>query len=186
MTNDHERWQPVTGFEGLYDVSSSGRVRNARNLRVLKPKSAGAGYSQVCLGAGNYRYVHRLVADAFHPNPDGLPQVNHLDGDKRNNAAENLEWCSRSANLRHAYNAGLLKTTACMNPRRGAAHHRSRRVCMRSEAGHIRITYGSICEASRETGIDFSSIHGAAHGKFQQAGGWHWEFEPQGETHERP
>jgi hypothetical protein len=174
-------WIAIEGFEGRYEVSDEGLVRNVRSLRVLKPRTAGAGYMQVCLGAGNYSYVHRLVAAAFIPNPDGLPQVNHLDGDKTRNARENLEWCSRSRNLKHAYETGLLDGTACKNPVRGYEHARSRPVRMLSDTGHISITYPSIREASAETGIDQSTIHGAAHGKFKQAGGWRWEFDNQKE-----
>jgi hypothetical protein len=169
-------WIDISGFEGLYQVSPCGSVRNARTLRVLKPKYAGAGYQQVCLGAGNYRYVHRIVAQAFIPNPDALPQVNHLDGVKSNNAATNLEWCSRSGNLKHAYEAGLLDKSACKNPKSGYEHGRSRAVVMSSISGHIQITYPSIRNASAETGVDASSIHGALHGKFKQAGGWRWHF----------
>lgn len=175
-------WKPIDGFDGRYEVSECGLVRNMRTQRVLKPRPAGAGYMQVCLGAGNYSYVHRLVAGAFIPNPEGLPQVNHLDGDKKNNARENLEWCSRSRNLKHAYETGLLDATACKRPIRGYAHSRSRPVRMLSDTGHISITYPSIREASIETGIDQSTIHGAAHGKFKQAGGWRWEFDNTKET----
>lgn len=169
-------WKPIKGFEGKYEVSDDGSVRNAVSHRVLRHKSAGAGYKQVCLGARNYRYVHRLVASAFINNQDSLPQVNHLDGDKANNCAANLEWCSRSMNLRHAYETGLLDSSACKKPLHGARHPRSRAVTMLSDTGHISITYVSISEAAKETGIDFSTIHGTVHGKFKQAGGWCWKF----------
>lgn len=172
-------WKPIEGFEGRYEVSDSGEVRNLKSLRVLSPKRAGAGYLQVCLGAGNYRYVHRLVAQAFVANPQGLPQVNHLDGVKPNNTAENLAWCSASENARHAYATGLLDETACKKPQRGAEHHRARAVVMSSDSGHIQITYHTISSASKETGIDYSTIHGALTGKFKQAGGWRWRFENQ-------
>lgn len=168
-------WIDIKGFEGRYQVSPDGMVRNAKTLRVLKPKKA-KGYLQVSLGAGNYSYIHRLVAQAFIPNPDELPQVNHLDGIKSNNAVTNLEWCSASGNLKHAYETGLLDGTACKNPKSGYEHSRSRAVVMSSESGHIQITYPSIRNAAAETGVDQSSIHGALHGKFKQAGGWRWQF----------
>lgn len=169
-------WMPISGFEGKYEVSLDGQVRNTQTLLVLKHKKAGAGYSQVCLGAGNYRYVHRLVAQAYVSNPHEFTQVNHLDGNKQNNAVENLEWCSPKQNSKHAYDTGLLDGTASKNPKRGAEHPRARSVVMLSDSGHIRITYHTITSASNESGIDYSSIHGALNGKFKQAGGWRWEF----------
>lgn len=168
-------WIDIKGFEGRYQVSPDGMVRNVKTLRILKPKNS-KGYLQVCLGARNYSYIHRLVAQAFIPNPDELPQVNHLDGIKSNNAVTNLEWCSASGNLKHAYECGLLDSTACKNPKSGYEHSRSRAVVMSSESGHIQITYPSIRNAAAETGVDQSSIHGALHGKFKQAGGWRWQF----------
>lgn len=170
-----EIWRAVPGFEGRYEVSNEGRVRNSKH-RVLRPKRAGAGYQMVALGYGKYRYIHRLVATAFLPNPEGKPQVNHIDGDKTNNAVDNLHWCTASENQRHAYATGLLDGTACKKPRKGHDHPRSRQVVMLSDTGHIRITYPSITEASKETGIDYSTIHGVLHGKFKQAGGWRWAF----------
>ncbi|MHB0992648.1 MAG: HNH endonuclease [Burkholderiales bacterium] len=169
-------WLSIPGFEGSYEANRDGEIRNAKSLRILKPKFAGAGYRQVCLGAGSYRYVHRLVALCFLPNPCGFPQVNHLDGDKNNNSAENLEWCNAKENLRHAYITGLLDRTACKNPRRGSDHFKAIPVVMSSETGHIQITYQTISGAAKETGIDYSTIHGALHGKFKQAGGWRWKF----------
>ena len=169
-------WVSTAGFVGKYEVSNDGLVRNAQTLRVLKPRPAGAGYQQVCLGAGNYRYIHRLVAQAFIENPFGLPQVNHMNGDKQNNAASNLEWCSASENARHAYDTGLLDGTICKNPKRGGFHFRARKVVMLSDSGSIKITYHTIKSAANETGIDYSTIHGALHGKFKQAGGWRWQF----------
>lgn len=168
-------WKTIKEFEG-YAVSDSGLVMNTITGKVLKPKRAGKGYQQVCLPGGSYRYIHRLVALAFIANESGLPQVNHLDGNKANNAAANLEWCSATHNMRHAYGTGLLDASACKNPRRGAQHHASRPIRMESETGHIRITFASIREASKEMGIDFSTIHGAVHGKFKQAGGWVFKF----------
>lgn len=168
-------WRVIDGFDG-YAVSDSGLVMNTRTGKALKPKSAGKGYQQVCLPGGSYRYVHRLVAQAFIANEAGLPQVNHLDGNKHNNAAANLEWCSAAQNLKHAYATGLLDGSACKKPVRGARHPASRPVCMESETGHISITFASITAASQEMGIDYSTVHGAVHGKFKQAGGWRFGF----------
>ncbi len=117
---DGEEWVPVQGYEGLYEVSNMGRVRapEKRNivrgrhptpyLRTRKPKVlalTGDKYLTVGLhrdGKCKRVLVHRLVAQHFVPNPDNLPEVNHLDEDKKNNKSTNLEWTTRSGNALHS------------------------------------------------------------------------------------
>lgn len=106
-------WKPIVGYEGLYEVSDSGQVRSLSKLcgrskrdeKELKTFVNSFGYVKVNLfrnSCGKQFSVHRLVAEAFIPNPDNLPQVNHKDGNKQNNTVENLEWCSVSENINHA------------------------------------------------------------------------------------
>lgn len=103
-------WKPITGFEGLYDVSETGCIRNARTLKVLKPNKIGKGYLIVHLkkdGKRYARYVHRLTAEAYVPNPHNHPVVNHDDGNKENCHYTNLIWSTYSENNQHAYDTGL-------------------------------------------------------------------------------
>ncbi|MDF2036578.1 NUMOD4 domain-containing protein [Cytobacillus oceanisediminis] len=109
-----EQWRDIEGYEGIYQVSSNGRVKRVGNgkERILKPSSNNLGYHIVTLSANNQRKtqsVHRLVALHFIPNQENKKTINHVDGDKSNNHVTNLEWNSYSENLKHAYKSGLNK-----------------------------------------------------------------------------
>jgi hypothetical protein len=110
---DNFQWQPVKGYEGLYEISPIGiRSLRKKNKPLLKLTVSRSGYYQVRLKKNKQAlrfYFHRLIALAFIPNPLGKPQVNHLDGDKLNNSLENLQWCTKSENAKHAYEMGLCK-----------------------------------------------------------------------------
>lgn len=96
-----EIWRPIEGYEGLYEVSSYGRIRSLMKSIILRPKKEPSGYLRCNLYLNkNMKTVsiHRLVAQAFIPNPDNLPQVNHMDEDKTNNRVDNLEWCDSKYN----------------------------------------------------------------------------------------
>lgn len=119
-------WRPVRGFEGEYLVSDSGDIKSVtRNVpnkanritvkeRILKPWIDNWGYMNVCLfknGKGTCKKVHRLIAEAFI-SPYHGEQVNHKDGNKLNNSIDNLEWCTGSENMHHAYHNGLHSSTS--------------------------------------------------------------------------
>lgn len=104
-------WKPIPGFEGLYDISDHGCVRNARNMNLLKLQNSGNGYYkvQLCRNGVVFReWVHRLVAKAFVPNPCNFRVVDHVDGNKKNNHANNLEWVTRKENTRRAFQMGMI------------------------------------------------------------------------------
>ena len=96
---------------GAYTLYEDGRVYNQTRGKFLKGTSVTKTNRYVKIHVDKFRPLHRLVAEHFVPNPLGLPQVNHIDGNRLNNAASNLEWCSASGNVRHAY-AKKLKTNA--------------------------------------------------------------------------
>ena len=101
-------WVAVPGFEDYYEVSSDGDLRSLGSGRVLAKNSMGAGYVKADLwkdGGRMQTSVHRIVASAFVPRPDGCDEVNHKNGNKTDNRASNLEWVTRSDNVNHAYYA---------------------------------------------------------------------------------
>lgn len=96
-----EYWKPVIGYEGFYEVSSLGRVRNRKGKVLKSDLRLKTGYRYVVLCVDKKKFhanIHRLVAKAFIPNPDGLPIINHINEDRADNRVENLEWCDRSYN----------------------------------------------------------------------------------------
>ena len=126
-----EVWKPVKGYEELYEVSDMGNVKALRRTvnsgkchrtweeHFIKFAVDGSGYFRTNLakdGVNKTVKVHRLVAEAFIPNPLNLPEVNHIDGNKQNNCVENLEWCSHSENLKHAVKTGLKRLDGEFNP----------------------------------------------------------------------
>lgn len=111
-----EQWRSVVGYEGLYEVSDHGRVRrlgrraSKRGGATVLAACHSRRYVCVCLCAANVSHtvnVHRLVASAFIANPDQRPEVNHKDGNKHNNRADNLEWVTKAENEAHAMLTGL-------------------------------------------------------------------------------
>jgi len=154
-----ETWKDIKDFEGLYKVSNLGRIKNNSNkfkkLRLFKN-----GYLYVGLwnkGISKTLLVHRLVALHFIHNPESKKQVNHIDGNKENNAICNLEWCTRQENKVHAVKNGLFRT--------GGKHYMSKKVLDESSG----IIYDSAKIASKELNINYSTLksylNGTLHNK---------------------
>lgn len=182
-----EIWKDIAGYEGLYQASNFGRVKalkrpisyinkygNPTNTftkeHIMHPSNVGRGwkehngYLSVALQVKNKqkRYnVHRLVAQAFIPNPENKPQVNHIDGNKHNNRVDNLEWATREENMRHAaHELNALKTM----------YHPIPVTCV--ETGKV---YRSMSEAARDIGICPKTLSDTLHDK-KTVKGRHWRI----------
>jgi hypothetical protein len=119
---DKEIWKDIKGFEGIYQISNFGNIKSlsrktkngkCKSDKILKKTLDNKGYQNITIHK-NFKKsifkVHRLVAEAFIPNPYNKPQVNHIDGNKTNNLVTNLEWCTNSENQIHSYKNGLKQT----------------------------------------------------------------------------
>lgn len=156
-----ERWLPSEQFPA-YEISDLGRIRNSKTRRILKTHVNDRGYETVCLRKNKEQHntrVHQLVAHTFHPcEHDGL-DVNHIDGDKCNNSANNLEWCTRKENIHHAYITGLKKRPETVKVRV-------------VETGDI---YESLTECSKAIHGDRNQIRRCLQGKERTCRGYHFE-----------
>lgn len=177
-----EEWKPCPGYEGIYEVSSVGKVRRveaARGSRVgyeLRGLVDGRGYRTYTLRKGDTfhsRKAHRLVCEAFHgPAPTGKQDVNHKDRNKLNNRAENLEWCSRSENAKHMFTVGEVR----MENRSGANHPKARAVERTDKQGNTQLfltvkdAVAATSKATRE------GIWSAATGVFKTHAGYSWRY----------
>lgn len=165
-----EVWKDIDGFEGKYQISNLGRVKslhynNSDRQELMKPMKYKVGYEAVKLGGKRHK-VHRLVAEAFIPNPHKKREVNHINGDTLDNRVENLEWATPSENSQHAWDTGLQK----MTEDRKAKLSRSV-VCVETGA-----EYYGMADAANQTGITRRNINACCLGKRNTAGGYHWRY----------
>lgn len=146
MSNE---WAAITGAPG-YEVSRSGSIRNAKSGIELTQRIT-LGYAYVAIQVGGKsvkKRVHRLVAEAFIPNPEGKDEVNHIDGNKLNNSVENLEWCTTSENLIHSYKTGL------RNINTSEANKKRRRKVVRDDG----VSFQSVTEAAHSLHVTISQM----------------------------
>lgn len=183
-----EIWKDVPEYEGLYQVSTKGRVRSLDRTyqtkrsvsyhnkgRILSPNINNSGYLYLCLCNGKkhwYAKVHRLVALAFIPNPNNLPEVNHKDGNKLNCCVDNLEWCNHSSNHKHSYKMRLSKVEIAQKAKRKKV------LQIDPVTEDVVKEWDSIAEASKHfyNTPRSTSIYRCIHGEYKTASGYKWRY----------
>ena len=149
----------IKGYEGLYGISPDGRVFGYKRKKFLTPRTIGRGYQGVSLskdGKTKQFLIHRLVAETYISNPNGLPQVNHINEDKTDNRVENLEW-----------------TTAKENDNHGT---RNKRISKPVYCEELDKTFKSQTEAAKELGINRCNISNVCKGRLKTTGGYHFRY----------
>ena len=169
MTEEEEIWCPIKGYEGLYEVSDKGMVKSIGygKERILSPGKLQNGYLRVNLcknGEKKNLLVHRLVAQAFIPNPDNLPQVNHRDEDKTNNSVQNLEWCDRKYNNNYG------------NRNQMVSMKLSKPVLQYTKSGEFVKEWKSATYVQRTIGYFQNYISYCCNGKYKSAYGYIWKY----------
>jgi len=182
---EKEIWRDIKGYEGRYQVSSIGRIKRLERVffdksghkqhpkeRILKSCTNHNGYLRItlCNSSGKKKrfFVHRLVCEAFHENPKNKPSVNHIDENKTNNIASNLEWCTYKENCNHG--------TRSIRIAKGVAKALSKPVGQYTTNGKLIKVWQSAYEVQRQLGFTQSSISAVARGKLKTAYGYIWKY----------
>lgn len=184
-----EIWKDICGYEGIYQVSNYGRIKalslkvysNNKLLYIKKEKILSLrtekhGYQSISLHKNNTSkrlLVHRLVAEAFIPNPENKTEVNHINGIKADNNVENLEWCTHSENVLHSYRVLKQKTNKPMLGRFGKDNPHSKAV-VQIKDGVIVAKFDSCREAMKITGC--THIDAVCRGERHISGGYKWHY----------
>lgn len=154
---------PIPQISG-FNITRSGEIYNRETGRKRKLCLNRSGYSRITIKTKTY-LVHRLVAKTYLSNPNNLPQVNHKNGIKTDNRVENLEWCSRSHNVKHAFETGLNKGSS----------RRVVQIKIVETEGETEV-YDSMGKASKSTGVSIASISIACKNENRKPGGYKWSY----------
>lgn len=190
VTMEKEIWKDIEGFD-KYQVSNTGLVRSKerianhiygkakRKSAVLKNYVRNTGYSYVTLyknGKAKHHAVHRLVAEAFIPNPENKPQVNHLNSIRTDNNIKNLAWVTYSENIKHGYEFGNITPNTPWKGKFGEKHHASRGIIQMDMDGNEIATHIGIYHAARIIGVWPANIIKCCRGRLNSTGGFKFKY----------
>ena len=174
-----ESWKVIYDFPN-YEISNYGNVRN--NTKIVKAVPNKHGYNVVllCNGIRKSVNIHRLVAAAFIPNPDNLPEIDHIDGDRANNDATNLRWCTRKQNLNYqkAINnkRETMKKVNTWFKKTGKDNHNAKPVCQYDLEGNFIKKWDCIHDAQR-CGFNHGNIISCCKGRLKHYKKYIWKYE---------
>lgn len=163
-----------------YEVSETGEIRSLITSRIIKQGTEPTGYKSVTLRHnGKYvrKRVHQFVAISFIPNPDNLPVINHIDGNKGNNHVSNLEWCTQMHNIHHAFRTGLIPVKKGEEAYCYGEKNKHSRKILNILTGEI---YNTVVEAAEKNGIPRTSLSSALNGRMANAFNLDYLEEPSG------
>lgn len=181
-------WKDVVNYKDLYKISNNGDVCSVDRYinksngikecphffkgRLLKQYTNKDGYKRVCLRNKNakWKFVHRLVAEAFIPNPDNLPEVNHKDENKDNNCVDNLEWCEKLYNMNYGERNKKIKEN----------NANTTSILQFDLEGNFMQEYSRISDACDKYHIRSSGISNCCRGLYKQSGGYIWKYKEEG------
>jgi len=169
-----EIWKDIPNYEGLYQSSNLGRIRNVNTNRILKQQVDHDGYFIITLRKGKAKRtykVHRLVAKTFMPGNHKTLQVNHISGIKSDNSVSNLEWVTLKENIKHAYKIGIYSSE-----QHSKAQNKSKKPVLKLKNGIIIKRYDSLKQASKENNVTKQSIYHAIK-KQRDCVGYQWKYE---------
>jgi hypothetical protein len=174
-----EQWKDIKGYEGIYQVSNLGRVKTlsnnaSRKERIRKNKIDKRGYSVIILHKNKNRKncnVHRLVAEAFIPNPENKPCIDHINTIRTDNRVENLRWCTQKENVNNPISLEKMKSSQL-----GSKHWKSKSVIQFTIEGEIVNIWESSMIIENTIGINNSLIWRCCHGKNETTHGFKWQY----------